>query len=248
MVSEGRPPLGEEDERVPSERILSTTFFMSAAARNCPFLTLTGLPVCATATMRSVCRQRNAGICITSRTSAGGDHLGHLMDVGEHGDAERVAHLAKDAEPFEEPRAAVAVDRRAVGLVVRRLVDERDATLGGDRGQPLGRHQRVLFVLDRAGAPDQRQRRAAADRDGPDPATSVADPPLTPASPRTVESIGLGSAVERPHLALPESVGLGSAVAVPHLAPPRSCSSAARTNPAKSGCGSHGRERNSGWN
>src|SRR5256886_7898724 len=46
----------------PFDRILSTTFFMSRGATNCPFLTLTGLPVAAAASSRSVWRQRKAGI------------------------------------------------------------------------------------------------------------------------------------------------------------------------------------------
>src|SRR5437870_4144335 len=57
---------------LPFDRILSTTFFMSRGATNCPFFTFTGLPVAAAARIRSVWRQRNAGIWITSRTSAAG--------------------------------------------------------------------------------------------------------------------------------------------------------------------------------
>src|SRR6266496_5152505 len=43
---------------------------MSSGARNWPFLMLTGLPAHATAWMKSVCRQRNAGVCSTSTTAA----------------------------------------------------------------------------------------------------------------------------------------------------------------------------------
>jgi len=43
---------------------------MSAGARNCPFLMLTGFPEAATASMKSVCRQRKAGVCSTSTTAA----------------------------------------------------------------------------------------------------------------------------------------------------------------------------------
>ena len=45
---------------------------MSAGERNCPFLMLTTRPVRAAATRRSVCRERNAGICSTSAISATG--------------------------------------------------------------------------------------------------------------------------------------------------------------------------------
>src|SRR5690606_12617604 len=43
---------------------------MSRGARNWPFLMLTTRPVRAAATSRSVCRERNAGICRTSTASA----------------------------------------------------------------------------------------------------------------------------------------------------------------------------------
>src|SRR5688572_365781 len=45
---------------------------MSSGARNCPFLRFTARPVRAAATIRSVWRERNAGICNTSATSAAG--------------------------------------------------------------------------------------------------------------------------------------------------------------------------------
>ena len=56
---------------------------MSSGARNCPFLMLTTLPVRAAATSRSVWRDRNAGICRTSATSAAAAGLRGLVDVGE---------------------------------------------------------------------------------------------------------------------------------------------------------------------
>ncbi len=54
--------------------IFSTTLAMSQGARNCPFFTLIARPVLAAAIKRSVCRQRNAGICKTSTTSATAAH------------------------------------------------------------------------------------------------------------------------------------------------------------------------------
>src|SRR5579875_3647521 len=59
---------------VPVERTFSTTFFISHGAKNCPFFTLIALPVLAAASTKSVCLQRNAGICSTSHTSATGAH------------------------------------------------------------------------------------------------------------------------------------------------------------------------------
>ena len=46
----------------PASAALSRMFLASSGERNCPFFTATGLPVRAAAAMRSVCRQRNAGI------------------------------------------------------------------------------------------------------------------------------------------------------------------------------------------
>ncbi len=65
-LSSGRPA-----SRAAS-RALSMTFFMSCGARNWPFLILTGLPLCAQARMKSVCRHRKAGVCSTSTTAATG--------------------------------------------------------------------------------------------------------------------------------------------------------------------------------
>src|SRR3954465_10717902 len=58
----------------PASASFATAFFMSEGATNCPFLTLTARPVRPAAWSRSVWRQRNAGICNTSTTSATGAH------------------------------------------------------------------------------------------------------------------------------------------------------------------------------
>ncbi len=49
---------------------MSTTFCISQGDRNWPFLMLTGLFCEQAATMKLVCRQRNAGVCSTSTTAA----------------------------------------------------------------------------------------------------------------------------------------------------------------------------------
>ena len=56
--------------RAPPDTSLPTTCRMSHGARNWPFFTLTARPVAAAASSKSVWRQRNAGICSTSTTSA----------------------------------------------------------------------------------------------------------------------------------------------------------------------------------
>src|SRR3954471_9976047 len=57
---------------LPASTTLATACFTSSGARNCPFLMFTTRPVRAAATMRSVWRERNAGICSTSATAAAG--------------------------------------------------------------------------------------------------------------------------------------------------------------------------------
>src|SRR5206468_11113161 len=129
-----------------------------------------------------------------------------LVDVGEDRHAERITNASENAQSFHEAGAAIAAHRGTVGLVVRRLVDERHTVVSGNHYQSLGSNQGVLLVLDRARATDQHQGAAAADRDR-------ADPDLVR---------------EGVHAAR--------------------YASAARTKAAKSGWGSHGRDRNSGWN
>ena len=51
---------------LPCLLIFSTAYFMLCAERNCPFLIFICLLVLAAATNKSVCLQRNAGICKTS--------------------------------------------------------------------------------------------------------------------------------------------------------------------------------------
>ena len=69
-------------------RALSITFFMSCGARNWPFLMLTGLPLCATARMKSVWRHRKAGVCSTSTTAATAAISASRVHVGQHRHAE----------------------------------------------------------------------------------------------------------------------------------------------------------------
>ena len=57
---------------------------MSLGATNWPFLRFTPRPVRATASTRSVWRQRKAGIWMMSTTSAAGPTWRDLVDVGEH--------------------------------------------------------------------------------------------------------------------------------------------------------------------
>jgi hypothetical protein len=66
----------------PGPRALPTAPRISSGAIHCPFLTFTGKPVPPPASSRSVWRQRKAGICSTSTTSAAAAHCpGSWMSV-----------------------------------------------------------------------------------------------------------------------------------------------------------------------
>src|SRR5690606_29223988 len=101
-----------------------------------------------------------------------------LVHVGEHRQTGRVAHLGEDREALVASEAAERVTRRAVGLVVGRLEDQRHAQLARERGETLGVPQRRVAALDDARAGDDRERRAAADaeRSDLDPPAHLPDP------------------------------------------------------------------------
>ena len=91
---------------------------MSHGARNWPFFTLTARPVSPAATRRSVCRQRNAGICSTSTASAAGAHCSARVHVGQHRQAEPLAHLGENLQAPRHADAARGTGAGAVRLVV----------------------------------------------------------------------------------------------------------------------------------
>ena len=203
---------------LPAAVTFSIAWRMSAGARNCPFLMLTTRPVRAAATSRSVCRERNAG------------NLQHVGDLGDRrrvrgswmsvriGTPARLAHAREDAQPLVEARAAERSPRRAVGLVVRGLEDERDAGAARDVADRERQVDRVRLALDDAGPGDEQQRSAAAHRE-PGKLESAARRLTLP---------------RRPPPAVPRRASL--------------CRWLASTNPANSGCGLSGFDLNSGWN
>ena len=69
--------------------------------------------------------------------------LRRLVDVGQDGHADLLAHPPQDAEPFGQPRAAKRADRRAVGLVERGFEDVRHAAAGGNVADAPGQAERV---------------------------------------------------------------------------------------------------------
>ena len=168
MVAERRPTLREEDPAIADREDLVDDVPHVAGGEELALLHVHRLS-------RPGRRDDEVGLAAEERGDldhvenlGGGLDLGDLVDVREHRDPERGAHLSEDAESLGEARPAVALEGGAVGLVVGRLVDEWHMALGGDRRQALGRRERVLLVLDGARASDQDERPAAADLDAVD--------------------------------------------------------------------------------
>ena len=105
---------------LPAAVALAMTFFMSHGARNWPFLMLTARPVRAAATIRSVWRQRKAGICRMSTTSAAGAHWSISCTSVSTGRpvTSRISAKIGRAWPRPTPRAAVTEVRLALSKEV----------------------------------------------------------------------------------------------------------------------------------
>ncbi len=163
VVAEGGAALGDEHVCVARAPVtLATTFFMSHGARNCPFFTLTTLPVFAAATSRvGLARQE-------------GRDLQHVDDLRE--DARTAPRYGRRSAPARrvpcagprktrkrrlQPRAARGAQRRAVRLVEAGLVDEADPELLRQFLQ-LARHVEGVSAPTPAGdggTGDERKRR-----------------------------------------------------------------------------------------
>ena len=145
--------------------ILAITWRMSFGARNCPFLTLTTLPVRAAATMRSVWRERNAGIWMTSTTSATRSACeGSWMSV-RIGSPVRAFTSASVRRPDSRPGPRNDCPGCPIGFVVRGLEDRAERRTGP--AIPLMRSassEACARALDDARPGDEGDRTAAPDR------------------------------------------------------------------------------------
>ena len=109
-----------------------------------------------------------------------GEERRDLQDVGDLGDGRRLRRLVDVGEdrarrpprargrrmrtPFVEPRAAERSDRRAVGLVVRRLEDERHAGASRDVAERRAQSRRACASLSMTHGPAMSSSGAVADR------------------------------------------------------------------------------------
>jgi hypothetical protein len=91
--------------------------------------------------------------------------VGWFVNVGDDRHAERRLDPRQHAKSLVEARSAERADRGAVRFVVRRLEDVRETGASRDVGHAPRDVVSVLLAFDHTRAGDQRQRRAAADRD-----------------------------------------------------------------------------------
>src|SRR5262245_33178412 len=82
-------------------------------------------------------------------------YLLDLVDVGQDRDTNRLLHLGEDLEPFVHAEPPKGLAGAPVRLVVRRLVDERDAEVAAEVPQLARGVERELARLDDAGTGDQ---------------------------------------------------------------------------------------------
>lgn len=80
-----------------------------------------------------------------------------LVHIREDGQAGLAGDVAEDARALEQPRAAIALDAGAVGLVVAGLEDVGNGEVGGDTLDGVGHLAGVVFALDDAGAGDEEE-------------------------------------------------------------------------------------------
>ncbi len=136
VVAEGDAALGDEDAVVAHRGRLLDGEARVLGGEELPLLDVDG----AAGARR---RQQQVGL----PRKEGGDlqhvaHLGdalalrRLVDVGEQRQPGLLAHQAQHAQPFFQPRAAVALDRAAVGFVEGGLEDERQAEAVRHRREP----------------------------------------------------------------------------------------------------------------
>ena len=124
---------------------------------------LTGLPALRDVLDEIGLAHRNAGVCSTSTTAATSFIGVYSCTSVSTGTPIWRLTSARMRRPSSMPGPRMAADRRAVGLVEARFVDERDAELAGDLLELAGGVEGELLGLDDAGAGDQEQRLVGAD-------------------------------------------------------------------------------------
>ena len=79
------------------------------------------------------------------------------MDVGDHGDAERLTHLGQNSQSLMVADAGERVEARAVGLAVGTFENVGDAEARGDFACAFGYFEGHLFAFDDAGTCEKKE-------------------------------------------------------------------------------------------
>src|SRR5438105_7902246 len=219
VVAEGRAPFGEQDLRAAALAQLVDDVLHVLGSEELALLDVDGAP-----------GSRSSEEQVRLPAEEGGDlqHVDHLggasalrrfVHVGEGRQAALLLGPGENAQPFFQAGTAEAPGAGAVGLVEAALEDGREPVLLGDRRDPAGGGHRRGLALDHARAGDEQK---------------------LPAAKREAHALATG---------VPEGTTISGACGcdAAEVALRVRCSSAALTNPAKSGCGWNGFDWNSGW-
>ena len=79
------------------------------------------------------------------------------MDICQHRNAGFFADFFQDAQTLFQPRPAKAMQRRAVGLVIRRFENVRNLQLARHRADLFCHLQRMRFTFNHAWAGDEKE-------------------------------------------------------------------------------------------
>ena len=148
---------------LPHSSTFFTTLPISHGEETGPFLTLTTLPVFAAAISRSVCRQRNAGICRTSTTSAASVACSSVWTSVRIGTPTLRSSPSAVSPVLSRTRASKRINRGSIRLIVGRFENIRHAERLGYFSNPMRRFHHELFALDDAGTGDQKMPMPSAD-------------------------------------------------------------------------------------
>src|SRR5262249_35471841 len=89
-------------------------------------------------------------------------HIGCLVNIGQHLHAGVFFDFLEDAQAFRESGSTEALERGAVGLVVRGFEDKGELELGSDGADGLGHFEGVAFALNYTRPRDEKQAGANA--------------------------------------------------------------------------------------
>src|SRR5204863_9189587 len=81
-------------------------------------------------------------------------HLSGVMNISEYRHTGIVSHASENAQGFFDPEPAMSTDRRAIGLVIRRLKDVRHAYALSYRSDLVSHFERMRFAFDQTWAGD----------------------------------------------------------------------------------------------